>query len=129
MLALVETKELPEASQLFGLGVEELVVRNASARENLIARVESLQPRDRGGPRPRGVERVIARSPAMRAVLQLVEKAQRSRATVLIQGETGTGKEVIARALHEGGRDRRAPFVALNCAAFPEQANNGRFFA
>ena len=103
VLALVETKELPEASELFGSGVEELVVRNASARENLIARVDSLRPRDSGELRMRGVERIAARSPAMRAVLQLVEKAQRSRATVLIQGETGTGKEVVARAVHEGG--------------------------
>ena len=128
VLALVETTELPEASELFGLGVEELIVRNASARANLIARVDSLQPRAHGNRRPRGVERIVARSPAMRAVLQLVEKAQRSRATVLIQGETGTGKEVIARALHEGGRDRRAPFVALNCAAFPETLLESELF-
>ena len=128
VLALVETKELPEASELFGSGVEELVVRNASARENLIARVDSLRPRDSGEPRMRGVERIAARSPAMRAVLQLVEKAQRSRATVLIQGETGTGKEVIARAVHEGGRNRRGPFVALNCAAFPETLLESELF-
>jgi transcriptional regulator with PAS, ATPase and Fis domain len=64
----------------------------------------------------------------MRACLELVRKAQRSDATVLLLGETGTGKEVLARTVHEGGRRARGPFVAINCAAFPETLLESELF-
>jgi Nif-specific regulatory protein len=75
---------------------------------------------------PRSV--LIARSPAMRDVLALVERAATSHATVLLTGETGSGKEVLARAIHDGGPRRRAPFVALNCAAFPDSLLESELF-
>ena len=71
---------------------------------------------------------LIARSPAMREVMALVERASTSRATVLLTGETGSGKEVLARAIHEGGPRRRAPFVAVNCAAFPDTLLESELF-
>jgi transcriptional regulator with PAS, ATPase and Fis domain len=64
----------------------------------------------------------------MRACLELVAKAQRTEATVLLQGETGTGKEVIARVVHEGGRRGQGAFVAVNCAAFPETLLESELF-
>jgi transcriptional regulator with PAS, ATPase and Fis domain len=73
-------------------------------------------------------ESIAARSPAMRACLELVRKAQRSDATVLLLGETGTGKEVVARSIHAGGRRARGPFVAINCAAFPETLLESELF-
>src|SRR5690606_6406381 len=63
---------------------------------------------------------LVARSPAMRAVLELAARAMRSHATVLVTGETGTGKELLARAIHDGSTRRTGPFVAVNCAAFPD---------
>jgi transcriptional regulator with PAS, ATPase and Fis domain len=71
---------------------------------------------------------LIARSPAMRDVLELVARAATSHATVLLTGETGSGKEVLARAIHEGGPRRREPFVAINCAAFPESLLESELF-
>jgi transcriptional regulator with PAS, ATPase and Fis domain len=71
---------------------------------------------------------LIARSPAMRDVITLIERASTSRATVLLTGETGTGKEVLARAIHEGGPRRRSPFVAVNCAAFPDTLLESELF-
>lgn len=64
--------------------------------------------------------RMIAASPAMRQVLSLALRAAPSPWTVLIQGETGTGKELIARLIHQLSPRRQNPFVTLNCAAVPE---------
>ena len=57
------------------------------------------------------------RDPAMRAMLSIVEKAAASEATVLLRGETGTGKELLARAIHDLSPRRAGPFHAINCAA------------
>jgi formate hydrogenlyase transcriptional activator len=60
---------------------------------------------------------VVGSSPALRAVLEQVARVARSDATVLINGETGTGKELIARAVHDASPRRERPLVKLNCAA------------
>ena len=64
--------------------------------------------------------RMIAAGPAMRQVLSLVLRAAPSPWTVLIRGETGTGKELIARLIHLLSPRKEGPFIALNCAAVPE---------
>lgn len=63
---------------------------------------------------------IISRSPQMKAILADVERLGQSRVSVLIQGASGTGKEVIAHALHNTGPRRRRPFVAVNCAGIPD---------
>jgi two-component system, NtrC family, response regulator AtoC len=65
-------------------------------------------------------ENIIGRSPAMRDVFYLMEKAIESPVTVLILGETGTGKELVARSIHYHSSRKDKPFVAQNCAALPE---------
>ena len=64
-------------------------------------------------------EQIIGRSPALEAVLALVERVATTDSTVLIEGETGTGKELIARAIHSLGARCGRAFVKLNCAAIP----------
>ncbi len=71
---------------------------------------------------------IVGASPAMRSVLALLQRAMRSQATVLLSGETGTGKEVLARAIHSGGPRRARAFVAVNCAAFPDTLLEGELF-
>jgi len=66
-----------------------------------------------------GFEQIIGSSPALKHVLQLVETVAPSDSTVLLLGETGTGKELIARAIHERSRRKERTFVKLNCAAIP----------
>jgi len=66
-----------------------------------------------------GFEEIIGRSPAIRAVLRKIETVAPIDATVLIYGETGTGKELIARAIHERSPRSSNAFVKLNCAAIP----------
>jgi formate hydrogenlyase transcriptional activator len=62
---------------------------------------------------------IVGQSPALREVLQQVEKVAASDSTVLLLGETGTGKELIARAIHNCSRRKNRTFVKLNCAAIP----------
>ena len=66
-----------------------------------------------------GFEQIIGNSSALKHVLQLVETVAPSDSTVLLLGETGTGKELIARAIHERSRRKNRTFVKLNCAAIP----------
>jgi transcriptional regulator with GAF, ATPase, and Fis domain len=64
-------------------------------------------------------DEIVGRSLAFQQVLDLVRMVANSDSVTLIQGETGTGKEVIARAIHDQSSRRQGPFVALNCAAIP----------
>jgi formate hydrogenlyase transcriptional activator len=64
-------------------------------------------------------ERIVGNSPALTRVLQLVETVAPSDSTVLLLGETGTGKELIARAIHDRSRRKDRTFVRVNCAAIP----------
>ena len=64
-------------------------------------------------------ERIVGKSPALEAVLEQVERVAPTDSTVLIQGETGTGKELIAQAIHNVSRRYGRPYVKLNCAAIP----------
>ena len=72
---------------------------------------------------------IVGDSPALRATLERAARVlPHADATVLITGETGTGKELLARALHYGGPRAAAPFVALNCAAIPAQLLESELF-
>ena len=73
-------------------------------------------------------DRIIGASPAMEEVFQIVRRAAPSDVTVLLRGETGTGKELFARAIHHNSERRTGPFVSLNCAAIPESLLESAFF-
>ena len=81
--------------------------------------------RETSPPPPDGV---IAHSQPMQQALALAARAATSTATVLIGGETGSGKEVVARAVHAGGPRARRSFVAVNCAAFPDTLLESELF-
>jgi len=68
---------------------------------------------------PRRFEQIIGKSTALESVLEQVEQVAPTDSTVLIQGETGTGKELIARAIHNLSSRCGCPFIKLNCAAIP----------
>ena len=88
------------------LAQRRLATENFLLKEELMAR--------------RGAPRIIGEDPALRKVSVALQRAAGTDATVLLQGESGTGKELFARALHALSPRADAPFVAINCAAIPE---------
>jgi DNA-binding NtrC family response regulator len=101
------------------VGPERLQVslRNAIAADALAGELQRIK-RSRDG--TLGFSDIITRSAAMKAVLRSAEKAATSFIPTLIEGESGVGKEMIARAIHGSGARRAKPFVAVNCGALPE---------
>ncbi len=103
-------------------------------RENALLRAGSREePGGRNGSvpqagRPRGLERLIGESAAMRRVKEQVLAVARSQGTVLVHGESGTGKEVVARAIHELSPRAEAPFLPVNCAALSESLLESELF-
>jgi two-component system nitrogen regulation response regulator GlnG len=71
---------------------------------------------------------IIGEAPAMQEVFRAIGRLSRSNITVLITGESGTGKEVVSRLIHEGSSRAGRPFVAINCAALPEQLLESELF-
>ena len=71
---------------------------------------------------------IVGQSSALRQVLQLVEMVAASDATVLLLGETGTGKELIARAIHERSQRQKETFLTLNCSAIPSSLFESELF-
>lgn len=104
------------------LSLERLLVLLRNAGTAVALRSENRRLA-RGWARP-----IVGRSPAIRKLLDEVARAGASAARVLIQGENGTGKELVARALHAAGARREMPFVAVNCAAIPEELIESELF-
>ncbi len=71
---------------------------------------------------------IIGESPAMRSLFDTLDRLSGSRAPVLVTGETGTGKELVARALHRGGPRPEGPFIAVNCASIPDSLLESELF-
>ncbi|MCC6744680.1 MAG: sigma 54-interacting transcriptional regulator, partial [Acidobacteria bacterium] len=76
----------------------------------------------------RASSEIVGNDPAIRSILETVERIADSPATVFIEGESGTGKELIARALHYRSSRRDRAFVAINCAAIPEHLLESELF-
>jgi two-component system response regulator AtoC len=102
-----------------------LVLKKAEERERLKEENRRLREECR---REVFFASIISRNPRMRTIFDLIRKVCDFKTTVLITGESGTGKELVARALHFEGNRRQAPFVAVNCAAIPENLLESELF-
>jgi two-component system response regulator AtoC len=96
-----------------------LTVRKAEERLQLRQENVKLKKNIRRTGRPQGVSAIIHSSTVMRSLLETVQKAAVTSAPVLITGPTGTGKELVARALHAESLRSDKPFLAVNCSAIP----------
>jgi two-component system C4-dicarboxylate transport response regulator DctD len=102
------------------------VVRRALDKRRLTLEVRQLRARLES--REQLESKLIGRSPAMVRVRQLVADLGNSAADILIEGETGTGKELVARCLHEAGPRRSGNFVAINCGGLPDTLFESEIF-
>jgi formate hydrogenlyase transcriptional activator len=113
-----ETAFLSQVAQQVAIGVENALAYGeiADLKDKLAQEKLYLEEEIRG---EMDFEGIVGQSSALRHVLSLVETVAPSDSTVLLLGETGTGKELIARAIHERSRRKERTFVKLNCAAIP----------
>jgi len=111
------------------LGAYEHLTKPVARREiedllaRILARPAAVKRNDMGD-----VDRLIGNSPQMREVQKLIGRAAAGSSSVLITGETGTGKELVARLLHDSSSRAAKPFVAVNCAAIPRELLESELF-
>jgi two-component system NtrC family response regulator len=101
------------------------VLERVRQKRELTARLRALERRVR---RAEGATQIVGDSPALDGVRRLVERVAKSDAAVLVRGETGSGKELVARAIHEGSSRGAGPLVAVNCGALPEHLVESELF-
>jgi DNA-binding NtrC family response regulator len=103
----------------------QLLVSRALEQRRLLGEYRLLK--EEAAPR-RGGPNIIGDSPALRQVMSAIDRAAGTDTTVLLEGESGTGKELCARALHNASARANGPFVAINCAAIPENLLEAELF-
>ena len=106
--------------------VAPLAIREDAVAESLQDTLGLTETLDRGGPEAR--PSLVAASAPMLEALELAQRASESPIPVTIQGETGTGKELLARAIHADGPRQARPFLAINCASLPENLLESELF-
>jgi len=112
-------------SKPFKMDEIELILQRIEEERRLRQRVNTLQ---------RQVEdrfqfaNILGKSPAMQHIFELIEQIAPTRSNVLITGASGTGKELVARAIHYNSPRRAAPFIPINCSAIPEQLLESELF-
>jgi DNA-binding NtrC family response regulator len=101
------------------------VLERVRKKRELTSRLRALEQRVR---RAEGATHLVGRSAALEQVRRLIGRVAASEASVLVRGETGTGKELVARAIHEGSPRAAGPLVAVNCGALPEHLVESELF-
>ena len=109
--------------------LREKVARALSERQTLI-KSSAIDPRHRGmlADAEKGFYGIISRDPRMRDVFELIQTIANSTANVLVQGDTGTGKELVARAIHEASGRHGKPFITLDCSALTRELLESELF-
>jgi DNA-binding NtrC family response regulator len=136
VIVLTATRSIQTAVRAMRLGADDfitkpwdpdtlrLAVSRAVERCRLLDRMEAYE----AGSRVVRFEDIVTSSPGMRKVIDLARQMSGNDSRILIEGETGTGKELLARAIHVNGIRCRRPFVAVNCAAIPAELAESALF-
>ena len=116
-------QELVEVVEVFASQAA-LIIENAIAKRELEVQVEELE----GAVRERRFGEIIGASDAMRDIYKKITRVATTDISVLIEGETGTGKELVARAIHQRSNRADGPFIVINCGAIPENLLESELF-
>ena len=109
----------PFEPEVLNISVERAFRMHALQAENRRLRAMAI---------PDGLSKLITRDPGMLGICRTIEKVANANVTVLLLGESGTGKEVLARGLHQQSQRKDSKFVAINCAAIPENLLESELF-
>jgi len=101
------------------------VLRKAEERETLRRENRALKEQIKGKEQ---FQSILAKSPSMTAIFKIITKITEFKTTVLISGESGVGKELVAKAIHNSSSRKTRPFVAINCGAIPENLLESELF-
>lgn len=99
--------------------VEKALTQNTARRKLQSAQVKSSE---------NSYSDMVGESEAFKKVINIIDRVKDNKATVIITGESGTGKELVARSIHYSGKFSREPFIAVNCAAIPENLQEAELF-
>ncbi|WP_437627497.1 sigma 54-interacting transcriptional regulator [Sorangium sp. So ce1151] len=123
-LRIIASAELPV------LNIDALDARRGISERRKLPSLDNLMggPTPAGGVRTVNDEGLVMRSPAMRPVLETAMRLARSSAPVLVQGETGTGKDVLARLIHEAGPRHKKQMIRVGCSGVPAQLLESTLF-
>ena len=121
---------IPEAVSATQMGVFEFLIKPVE-KSLLLSTIEAALMQSSGAQEEifeSWREYIVTRSPAMEHILNQVKQVANSDVSILITGASGTGKEVLASAIHEADTDRKGPLIAINCGALPEQLLESELF-
>ncbi|MDB5261120.1 MAG: sigma-54-dependent Fis family transcriptional regulator [Adhaeribacter sp.] len=132
VIIISEQEDVQLAVDLLRMGAYDYIIKNSSAKERLWNSVINI----RKAPMPKQETNIIydlsksliGESDAIKRIYSLIEKAAKSNITVSISGETGTGKELVAKAIHNFSNRRSKPYVVVNVAAIPKQLLESELF-
>lgn len=116
------------AADFFSKPIDTDVLRLLVERAFRVSELERELERLRDAQAMMPVEGIVATDPGMQKVIRMIEKVAPTNASVMVLGESGTGKELVARAIHTRSDRRERRFVAINCAAIPEQLLESELF-
>ena len=139
VIVISEQEKIDTAVELLKLGAYDYIVKTKDIRDRLLNTISHIGSKAKLQTRIRELEEevgkkysfeksIIGQSAAIRRVFDLLEKAARTNITVTITGETGTGKELVARSVHYNSPRSKGPFVAVNMAAIPQELVESELF-
>ncbi|MCK9209680.1 MAG: sigma-54 dependent transcriptional regulator [Ignavibacteriaceae bacterium] len=136
VIILTADTEIRKAIDCIKLGAYDFITKPYNFDELLLTLKRALEHRDllfqnealTKQAKAHRASRIIGNSPVLNQLIQLSEKAAKSESNILIEGETGTGKELLADFIHQHSARRNKPFVVINCASLPDQLIESELF-
>ena len=139
VIIISEQENIETAVELLKLGAYDYIVKGKDIRDKLLNTINNIRKNAHLKTRIEHLEKevqkkydfqksIIGESPAIKKIFELMEKATTTDITVTVTGETGTGKELVAKAIHYNSKRKNGPFVAVNTAAIPSELIESELF-